>query len=160
MRKFGLVLMIVGILSCGGTLTEEQRKKMHEAAEQQAIVKISDAEIIDAAFAKGRSVLGDLSPKTADSLAKTQNIDIHWLAVGSKTNSAMEQQLLDAYLDAYINSAISGAPMRDNVQKIGQDSVLYTSVVVLTRPDSTIEVKGTWNIWMSKKQLILGMKKH
>jgi hypothetical protein len=142
------------ITACGGTLTDEQRKKMREGSEQQAVVKVTDAEITDAAFAKGRSVLAVLSGNNADSLAASMNVKIHWLEAGASTNSlAVEQQLMDAY----INSVITGTPMRDNIQKIGTDSMLYTSVVVLTRPDSTIEIKGTWNIWMSKKQLILSM---
>ncbi len=154
--KFLIVLILV-LTSCGGSLTDEQRKKMLEANEQQAIVKVTDAEITDAAFAKGRIVLeGITAPEKADSLATAMNVKIHWLQAGASANSlAVEQQLMDAY----INSVITGTAMRDNVQKIGADTLLYTSVVVLTQADSSVEIKGTWNIWMSKKQLILSMGK-
>jgi hypothetical protein len=156
MKKILTVLIVIVFCGCGGRLTDEQRKKMHEAAEQQAIVKISDAEITDAAFEKGRLASENLTQTTADSLAKALEVEIHWLPAGSKANSlAVEQQLMDAYL----NSVVTGTPIRDNVQNVGQDSVLYTKVVVFTHPDSTIEIKGTWNIWMSKKQLVLGMRK-
>lgn len=156
MSKTLLIALTVLLTACGGTLTEEQRKKMREGSEQQAVVKVTDAEITDAAFAKGRSVLEVLSNNNADSLADAMNVKIHWLQAGASTNSlAVEQQLMDAY----INSVITGTPMRDNIQKIGTDSMLYTSVVVLTRPDSSVEIKGTWNIWMAKKQLILSMGK-
>lgn len=156
MSKTLLITLAVLVTACGGTLTEEQRKKMREGSEQQAVVKVTDAEITDAAFEKGRSVLEVLSSNNVDSLAAAMNVKIHWLQAGASTNSlAVEQQLMDAY----INSVITGTPMRDNIQKIGTDSMLYTSVVVLTRPDSTVEIKGTWNIWMSKKQLILSMGK-
>ena len=129
---------------------------MREGSELQAVVKVTDAEITDAAFAKGRSVVAVLSNKNTDSLAAAMNVKIHWLQAGATANSlAVEQQLMDAY----INSVITGTPMRDNIQKIGTDSMLYTSVVVLTRPDSSVEIKGTWNIWMSKKQLILSIGK-
>ena len=154
MSKTLLIILAVLLTACGGTLTEEQRKKMREGSEQQAVVKVTDAEITDAAFAKGRSVVEVLSSKNADSLAAAMKIKINWLQAGAKTNSlAVEQQVMDAY----INSVITGTPMRDNIQKIGTDSMLYTSVVVLTRSDSSVEIKGTWNIWMSKKQLILSM---
>jgi hypothetical protein len=157
MTKTLLVALILLISACGGTLTEEQRKKMREGSEQQAVVKVTDAELTEAAFEKGRAALQGLtSPDKADSLASALNVKIHWLQAGASPNTlALEQQILDAY----INSVITGAPMRDNIQKIGTDSMLYTSVVVLTRPDSSIEIKGTWNIWMSKKQLILSMGK-
>jgi hypothetical protein len=52
-----------------------------------------------------------------------------------------------------------GEEQIDNVQKIGTDSLLYTKALVITRPDSSIEVRGTWNVWLSKKKLILGMNK-
>lgn len=153
-----LVLFFVGLLlfSCGGSLTDEQRKKMKEAQEQQAIVKVTDAEITEAAFEKGRAVMETLkTPDQAESAGNAAQVRIHWLEPGGGDALEIEQQLIDAY----INSVIEGVPLQDNVQNIGTDSVLYTKPVVLTRPDSSIEIKGTWNIWMSKKQLILGMNK-
>jgi hypothetical protein len=79
-------------------------------------------------------------------------VKIHWLSPGASNGLTIEQQLIEAY----INSVIEGTPLQDNVQKIGTDSLLYTKAVVIMRPDSSVEVKGTWNIRMSKKQLILG----
>ena len=156
MNRSFLVILIFILASCGGTLTDEQRKKMLEASEQQAIVKVTEAEITDAAFLRGRLVLEALStPEKAACLASVNGMKIHWLQTGTTSSAVVEQQILDAY----INSVITGTPMRDNVQKVGPDSMLYTSVVVLTRPDSSIEIKGTWNIWMSNKRLILSMKK-
>lgn len=139
-------------------MSDEQRKQMMEARELQRIQKISEAEIMDLAFVKGREVLADLPPAESahvDSLGKILEVRIHWLAPGASNALTIEQQLIEAY----INSVIEGTPLQDNVQKIGTDSLLYTKAVVITRPDSSVEVKGTWNIWMSKKQLILGMEK-
>ena len=150
-----MILVTCLAFSCGGSLTDEQRKRMNEAREQQSIRKVTDAEITEAAFAKGRQVMDILTkPDKADSVSQVAQVEIHWLEPGTHA-SEMEQQLIDAY----INSIIEGVPLQDNVQNIGEDSVLYTKPVVLTRPDSSVEIKGTWNIWMSKKQLILAMKK-
>ena len=151
-----LIFLALFLLACGGSLTDEQRKKMREASEQQSIRKVTDAEITEAAFAKGRAVMDALTkPDQADSLSQVAQVKIHWLKPGGSDALEIEQQLIDAY----INSVIDGVPLQDNVQNIGLDSVLYTKPVVLTRSDSSIEVKGTWNIWMSKKQLILSMKR-
>lgn len=156
MRALPLIFTIGLLASCGGSLTDEQRKKMKEAREQQSIQKVTDAEITEAAFEKGRAIMETLTrPAQADSLSKAVQVEIHWLEPGAGKGLEIEQQLIDAY----INSVIVGGTLQDNVQNIGTDSVLYTKPVVLTRPDSSIEVKGTWNIWMSKKQLILGMKR-
>lgn len=136
-------------------MSDEQRKQMLEAREQQRIQKISEAEIMDLAFAKGREVLTGLPMQESsrvDSLGRILGVKIHWLAPGASNGLTIEQQVIEAY----INSVIEGTPLQDNVQKIGTDSLLYTKAVVIMRPDSSVEVKGTWNIWMSKKQLILG----
>ena len=82
-------------------------------------------------------------------------VEIHWLAAGKTHGLEIEQQLIEAYL----NSLLSGAALQDNVQEIGKDSLLYTNPVVITRADSSIEIKGTWNIWMSKKELIMAIGK-
>jgi hypothetical protein len=156
MRTVVLVFMSVWLFSCGGSLTDEQRKKMKEAREQQSIQKVTDAEITEAALEKGRAVMKTLTqPDQAEAVSQTEHVKIHWLEPGGSDALEIEQQLIDAY----INSMIAGVPLQDNVQDIGQDSVLYTNPVVVTRPDSSLEIKGTWNIWMSKKQLILGMNK-
>jgi len=131
---------------------------MREAREQQAIVKVTESEIMDAAFAKGRDVMTRLkqsSPDTAK-VSQEESVKVHWLAPGKAQGLEIEQQLIDAYL----NSMLSGVPLQDNVQKIGEDSLLYTNPVVITRADSSIEIKGTWNVWMSKRQLIIAMGKH
>jgi hypothetical protein len=116
---------------------------------------VTEAEITEAAFTKGRAVVTELkSPESAYQVAETTGVKIHWLAPGARALE-IEQQLIDAY----INSLLEGGKLEDNVQEIGNDSLLYTKPVVVTNPDSSIVVKGTWNIWMSKKQLILSMKK-
>ncbi|HEY3429299.1 MAG TPA: hypothetical protein VGK39_01400, partial [Cyclobacteriaceae bacterium] len=60
MTRFFLIFLWLIVVACGGSLTDEQRKKMKEAREQQAIVKVTEAEITEAAFAKGRSVIAQL----------------------------------------------------------------------------------------------------
>jgi len=151
------IVSIAFLWACGGSLSDEQRKKLREASEQQAIVKVTDAEITEAAFAKGRKVLTQLKNNNPDTskVSREEKVKIHWLGAGSTYGLEIEQQLIEAYL----TSLISGKPLNDNVQKVGIDSLLYTNPVVLTRADSSIEIRGTWNVWMSKKELIMAMKK-
>lgn len=156
MKKLFIVSFAL-FTACGGSLSDEQRKQMREASEQQAIIKVTEAEIMDAAFVKGRSVMSRLSENNPDTskVSMEETVRIHWLAPGKTHGLEIEQQLIEAYL----NSLLSGTPLQDNVQKIGEDSLLYTNPVVITRADSSIEIKGTWNIWMSKRELILAMGK-
>lgn len=156
MKKL-LIISFVLLTACGGSLSDEQRKRMREASGQQAIVKVTEAEILDAAFVKGRSVMSRLRENNPDTskVSAEETVRIHWLAPGKAHGLEIEQQLIEAYL----NSLLTGTPLQDNVQKIGEDSLLYTNPVVITRADSSIEIKGTWNIWMSKRELILAMGK-
>lgn len=157
MKKL-LIVLTVFLCACGGSLSDEQRKQMREASEQQAIVKVTESEIMDAAFAKGRDVMSQLKQVNPDTgkVSTDEKVRIHWLTPGKAHGLEIEQQLIEAYL----NSMLSGVPLQDNVQKIGEDSLLYTNPVVITRADSSIEIKGTWNVWMSKRELIMAMGKH
>lgn len=156
MKKVFFISLIV-LTACGGSLSDEQRKQMRKASEQQAIVKVTEAEIMDAAFVKGRNVMSRLNENNPDtsSVSSEETVKIHWLAPGKAHGLEIEQQLIEAYL----NSVLTGTPLQDNVQKIGEDSLLYTNPVVITRADSSIEIKGTWNVWISKRDLILAMGK-
>ena len=74
MSRLSLIFLVVVLIACGGSLTDEQRKRMLEASEQQAIVKVTDAEITEAAFSKGRAVMTGLtSLAVTDSIAQAAN---------------------------------------------------------------------------------------
>jgi ABC-type phosphate/phosphonate transport system substrate-binding protein len=151
--KFGcLVLASVVMISCGGGLTDEQRKKIKEEMETSQIKKISEAEITEAAMSHGRRLSEILKDKSkADSLANAENVKIKWLQTGQTDVTEMERQLIEAYL-----TQLSGGSM-DNVQKIGTDSLLYTVPVIVKRDDGVDEVKGIWSIYFTRKQIVLGL---
>jgi hypothetical protein len=155
--KNSFIVLVLLLSACGGSLSDEQRKQMREASEQQAIIKVTDAEILEAAFAKGRSVMSQLKDNNPDTskVAAREAVKIHWLGAGKAHGLEIEQQLIDAY----VNSLLSGTSLQDNVQKIGADTLLYTNPVVITKADSSIEIRGTWNIWIAKRELILAMNK-
>jgi hypothetical protein len=149
-------LLLVGLWSCGGSVSDEQRKQMLDARKQNAIVRITDAEIMEAAFSTGRLVMESVtSARDIDSAESAFKVKIHWLEPGIDAPREMEQQIIDAY----IAGITSGVDQLDNVQRIGTDSFLYTKAEVLTHDNGTVELKGTWNIWISKKQLVLAINK-
>ena len=121
--------------------------------EQGSIKKLSDAEILEAAFALGRAIIAQVDEHTIDSVAASQKVKINWLEAGSAEGSEIERQVIEAYLA----SILSGTELNDNVQRLGADSLLYTKPVVVNLPDGITEVKGTWNIVMSKKQVVLSI---
>lgn len=149
------LLILVALCSCGGSLSDEQRKKIKEDMKQHQIVRISDAEITAAAFENGREAMRAINKNDkalSDSLK--HYCTIRWIVPGSKNAHEVETQLIEAYLESSINGG-----MEDNVQKIGADSLLYTKPVTEKLADGSEIVKGMWSIQFAKKQLILSMKK-
>jgi hypothetical protein len=161
--KYWLAMIMLVFTCCGGSLSDEQRKRMREQMELHEIRRVSDTEITEAAFARGRKVMLSLENLHGDSARIDSFIEasagkIRWLVPGGSNAIALEQQLIDAYIASGTGS------LQDNVQKIrnaegDSDSLLYTKPVVTKLPDGTDRLKGVWNIWLSKKELILSMDK-
>ncbi|HOX83022.1 MAG TPA: hypothetical protein PLJ60_00660 [Chryseolinea sp.] len=164
MKKILLISSVV-LMSCGGSMSDEQRKRLHEGMEQQKIVKMNDSEIVLAAMEQGRtfySVIERLSFDSTkiDSVAKAYGVRAVQLDINSSkpiTNET-EKQLLDAYI-----SAAATGSMTDNIQKIRKsetdyDSLIYSKPIVVTK-DGVENVTGIWNIYLAKKQVIISASK-
>lgn len=80
-------------------------------------------------------------------------MDIYPLAPGDSLLLAIEQQIIEAYTSA------NGLDLTDNIQKIGNDSLLYTYPVLSTLPDGSVQFKFALGIKMPKKEVILSMQK-
>jgi hypothetical protein len=162
MKKYILPIILISA-SCGGSLSDEQRKNMREQMELHQIKRVTDVEITEAAFAKGRQWMNSINEAKNDSsrlnsIVKSGHGRIRWVVPGSSNLQDMEKQLIDAYI-----ASESGA-LEDNVQKIRttegeSDSILYTKPVLSKLPDGSERFEGVWNIWLSKKELILAMGK-
>jgi hypothetical protein len=161
--RWSLILTLFIVIGCTGSLTEEQRKAVKEDMESHAIKKVSDAEITEAAYAKGRELFALLEKNKEDStfidsVVRANNGKIRWTVPGAANALAVEQQLIEAYISS------SSGEMQDNIQKIRasdgtqSDSILYSMPVVLKQTDGTEVLSGVWNIWLSRKELIRAMK--
>lgn len=152
------------LFSCGGSLSDKQRREIREKMDMNKIVHITEAEITGAAFAKGRSIVEKLDSLKADSAVLdsflTANRDrIHYVRPGEPNVRGLEQQLLEAYM------ADPTGVMEDNVQEKRDgngdyDSLLYTEPVTKQTPDGNEALQGIWNIWLSKKELVLQIGKN
>jgi hypothetical protein len=159
--------MIVRFLSlcilfsaCGGSLTDEQRKKAKADIERNQIKKISDAQITDAAFSYGRFVAGFLTGKEGeiksgfgDSLANLFHVKIVALRPGDSHLSETEKRLVEAYA-----AITSDADFTDNIQKIDADSILYTKPIVNVNSGKSLSLDYALGIRMPKKEIVLTIK--
>lgn len=150
--KYGLPLLLIAI-SCTGSLTDEQRKKMRENMELNEIKKVTEAQITDAAFQLGRQVAVEVSKvdKTLtnsdalDSIAQVYQVEIISLQVGNENLRMVERQILEAY------QAAAGS---DNIQKLGPDSLLYTKPLWREHPDGSTEFLKALGVRMTRKQIV------
>ncbi len=161
--------MIIGFLAlagCGGSLSEEQRKRLHEGMQNQEIQQITDAEIVTASLEYGRSVFRALESTKFDTLKKDSigakyKVRLRWIVPGSSSSMEVEDQLIQAY----VIGAETGAT-QDNIQKLRAnaqateyDSLLYSRPIVTPLPDGSVNVEGVWNIYVSRKEIIRTYKK-
>ena len=56
--KYSILLIVVVLVSCTGSLSDSQKKRIKESMEQGQIKKVSEAQVTEAAFAYGRKVAG------------------------------------------------------------------------------------------------------
>jgi len=145
--------------ACGGTLTDEQRKKLKEGMELNAIKKVSDAQLTEAAFEMGRSlaaVLEKSSPidkKLIDSLERRFKIKILRLQPGDAMLLEFEKQIVEAY-----TTGSDPIPLSDNVQRMGTDTLLYTKPVMKTLPGGSVQFDYAIGIHLPRKQVVLSIK--
>lgn len=159
MKNNGYILLLVLFLfSCGGNLSEEQRKRLKDGMKQQEIRKLSDAQITEAAFALGRQIADELGNRVSnrvfvDSLASAYQVQIIKLQTNDSLALAVERRIIEAYTSG-------GDPntLTDNIQKVGSDTLVYTKPIMRTLPDGASQFSHVIAIRMPKKQVVLSIE--
>lgn len=153
-----LLFLIVILSSCGGSLTDEQRKKVKEDMESHSLRKVSDAEITEAAFSLGRSFATALekapldNSKIIDSLQQNFRVKIIPLQSGDSMLIEIEKQIVEAYI-----TGSGKVELNDNVQRLGTDSILYTKPILKEMPDKSVQFLYALGIRIPKKEIILSI---
>ncbi len=169
LARAAMLFLAVALTSCGGgTLTDEQRKKMREGIEDIKIKQVSDAEIVTAAMDDGRRVFDALEKSNFDTQAKERiardaKVKVRYIKPG--TNDALEVE--NQIIQAYIVGSVTGAT-QDNIQKLRSgaatslqdyDSLLYSRPIVANQPDGSVNILGVWNIYLAKKEVVKALSK-
>jgi hypothetical protein len=160
MRLAWVTIVFVAI-SCGGSLTDEQRKKAREEREASQIRKVTDAELTEASFEYGRQLIAAIESKDKsftnqtliDSLESAYHVRIAPLVPGDSLLLEIESQIIEAY-----TTGAGQVQLNDDVQKLGADSLLYTKPVMRELPDGQVEFVRAIGIHMPKKYVVLSIK--
>lgn len=146
------------IASCQGNLTDEQKKELRDGMIANRITKVTESEIMEAAYHYGKKVATKLGPSHSSSgyqsLENEFHVRIYPLETGDSLLQEIEKQIVEAYLAL---EADKGA--YDNVQLMGNDSLLYTLPVMDTLVNGATEFRFALGIMMPKKEVILSIDK-
>lgn len=150
MSRIFLISFLVVLASCGGNLSDKERKALHTEMDERAIKKVSEEEIFEKALEEGRSLIQAV---TQDSVSEEQaasmcKCTLQWITEDNVTSlSGTTKELWDAYKFAVSN----GNSLNDNVQKL-DDDLLYSA------PSMEGEsLHGVWFITFKKKNIILSL---
>jgi len=150
-------IALVLFCSCGGKISDEQRKAIKQSMEEGQIKKITDAELTEAAYEYGRLIAKDIE-KEATSGAKIQSLEskygvrISTLQSGDSALMEIEKMIIDAYTSG------ASPDLSDNIQKLGTDSLLYTKPIMKELPDGSMQFEKAIGIHLPKKQVVLSIK--
>ena len=156
MKKVKWIVLSL-LLGCGGSLTKEQQEEMKESLKSHEIKRVTEAQLLEEGLHTGREIAawagGLKESDRLDSIKTSSKATIRWVTTDSNEALAIEKQIIEAYL---MNVVTGELP--ENIQLVGDDSLLYTKPVIHKLPDGAVEIQGMWSIMLSKKQLILSME--
>lgn len=160
MKFWGLILLIIAT-SCGGNLSDDQRKKLRDRMKSDEIKRVSEGELMSAAFTYGREISaviekrdpGMVNRPLIDSLESAFNVTITSIQPGDSMLLGIEQKLIEAY-----TSSAGEVEIADDVQQISPDSILYTKPIMRERPDGSVEFTRALSIHMPTKSVVLSIE--
>ena len=136
MRNLSLSALLFLLVACGGELSQQQRESIRNSMDDGQIRRMTPAQLTESGYRQGREIarLFDNDPNLAnqkikDSLRSKSGIRI---AVIRPDSTTIAGRVAEAYA-----AAPDAADLSDNLQKIGIDTLLYTSPVSYDRPDGS-----------------------
>lgn len=159
MKTIAILLSAMLIFSCGGELSKEQKNRIRQSMQDGKIRRISPADLTEAAYVLGREITGRFSADQylndqaqVDAVSQEFGVKVFALKEGVK---ASEQAL--RVLDAYQGTPDAG-DLKENIQKVGKDSILYTLPVRFERPDGSQVFSHAIAVTMPVKVVVRGME--
>lgn len=157
--RIGVLIICLVLTACGGSLSDEQRKKLKEGMELNTIRKVSEAQVTEAAFNMGRTLSGVIQKSSVrnqvlvDSLQRAYKVRIAILQPANQLLMSVEKQIVDAY-----SAGADTVQLSDNIQRSGPDTLLYTLPVLKKAPDGNLQFDYALGIYLPRRQVVLSIK--
>jgi hypothetical protein len=160
-KNWVVLVLVVLLFACGGSLTPEQKEKARKAIEEGKIKRITPAQITEAALNYGKRISTTVNeldpflnnPEFIDSIATINQVVIYALRPDMESLSKEESSIADAY---QAQGDITG--VGENIQQLAGDSLLFTYPVGNERPDGSRPFSHAIAIKMSVKQIVLSIE--
>ncbi len=160
-RSIVIINFISILFSCGGSMTPEQQEKARKAIEEGKIKRITPAQLTEAALEAGKKIAKAVNGKDPfmndvsfiDSIAAANEVIIYALKPGMDHISKTELDIAEAYQS---QGDVSG--VGDNIQKLKDDSLLYTLPVGNERPDGSRPFSHAIAVKMAVTKVVLSIK--
>ena len=160
MKHLFFLVLLTGLVSCGGNLSDKQRDAIRESMRDGKIQRVTPAQITTAAFENGREIIKQLendlylgNKPRVDSIASFHRVRIYAMRSETVKPGTKAAEVWEAHA-----SAADPAGLQDNVQKIGTDSLLFTRPVTFERPDGSAVLSHAVAVVMAVKNVIVGME--
>lgn len=183
-----IILLLAVTTACDNSSSQQEidRQAVMEEMEQREVRRILPADLVEAAYLKGREIsskadavvwdnysladdtLFDASQaikiqayQTIDSLEEANEVEVNYVNLRTDTSTLVSKEL--QLWEAYLYNVENDLPLNDNVQRLGDDRYLYTKPIFLeekvnhTTSDNSKFFAGMWSIVISKKTLIQSM---
>ena len=156
------LVVLISIFSCGGELSKEQREMLKTGMRTNKVRRVTPAQLTEAAFRQGGLIAKEIQEKDPNlidptfrsSIGKSYGARVYLLRSSTGLLDGTDQKLLEAY-----TSVTDASDLKDNVQKIGTDTLLYTLPVTYERPDGSSVFSHALAIRMATKSIINSLPK-
>ena len=146
MMRILFFCLILLITSCGGSLSDEQRKALKKEMNDREIKKVSEEEIFEKAYVLGRSYVKQLKGTNSGAVARKNNIQVRFADSTAISLPEKYRSIWEAYI-----LAPEGTELKDNVQDNG-DTLIYSSPVM-----DAGQLKGVWLVDIPKRNVVLAL---
>ena len=155
MRILLVILLSVAIFGCGGSLTEDQREALKEEKKAKKIKRVSEEQIYERALQNGRQILKEMNEGTVISTIENE-YKATILRVNDSTPglAQIERELWETYKSSDWTNV--KAEDQENVQKNGQDFLIYT-LPVLGEEEDSVFLSALWMVRMKRKEIVLSL---